>query len=228
MEQRQWNLLGVSILILFLMLIPASAMVEPNPVIVIATAYDKPVPNMKVIITNTRTDERVIGYTDTNGEFLYDWANSEYKYMIDDTFNIQLEDMNRQVTYIGRLMNLNKFDLSGKCIIPNCPPCDICPVCEVCEVCPTCIVPVEEKTSFLDLIGQIFISLVVGTGIGLSIYKDKNGKIKFSIKSHRHAGRNYLHSVYRVHRPPYEHGYGEPIPVYKDDVYIPNKEYPKK
>lgn len=223
MEQRQWNSLGLSLIVFILLMIPASAMVEPNPIVIIATAYDKPVPNMKVIITNTRTDERVIGYTDKNGEFMYDWANSVYKYAIDDTFDVQLEELNQQATYIGKLMNLFRFDLSGKCIIPDCPPCDICPVCDVCPE------PVEcPESSFLDLIGMIFLSLIAGTGIGLSIYKDSNGNVKFSIKSHRHAGRNYLHSVYRVHRTPYEHGYGEPIPVYKDDVYVPNKDYPKK
>ena len=110
----------------------------------------------------------------------------------------------------------------------ECPVCEECVPCEQCQDCPNlddycpeyqdCEVCVECPPCDSGLIGTIIaiiLSLVAGAGIGLSVYKDKYGKLKFSIRSHRHTGRNYLHSIYRVHRSPYTHEHGEVMPKYE-------------
>ncbi|MFH1422110.1 MAG: hypothetical protein ABIH42_05300 [Planctomycetota bacterium] len=122
-------------------------------------------------------------------------------------------------------------EIPAKCPILECSPvtCQAieCPTVDCEKECIPADCPKEDDT--FKIIISIIGSLMVGTGIGLSIYRDgKTGKLIFSIKSHRHEGRTSLHSIYTVHRVPYTHGYGEPVPVYKDGKYIPNPDYPMK
>ena len=78
------------------------------------------------------------------------------------------------------------------------------------------------------IIGVIF-GIVAGAGITMSVRRDENGKLVFCVKKHRHKGRNYLHSIYRIHRAPYKHEYGEIMPKFKTDdegkwEYVPRGE----
>lgn len=111
------------------------------------------------------------------------------------------------------------------CIIEECPVCEECetcadcpncddycpeyPECEICEICPEC-----DSGVLMQILGIIF-GIVAGAGISLCVYKDKDGKLKFTVRMHRHEGRNYLHPTYRVHRHPYKHEYNEIMPKYE-------------
>ncbi len=252
MERQHLELIGIKyIALLFTILylvMPVYGLSEPNPIAVKAiTNYNVGVSNLNVIITNERTHERVLGKTDVNGEFLTDWSNSQLKYQIGDAFTIQVDNIVKSITYSGYI-GIVTFDFTGKIIVQQCPICNPCTPCAKTE-CPPIACPVADcpdiscptvscpelvqpscpsTDTTLNYIATLLLSLLVGTGVGLSIYRDEKGNIKINVRSHRHFGVNYLHSIYTVHREPYTHGYGEPLPIYKNGKYIINPKYPKK
>ena len=96
-------------------------------------------------------------------------------------------------------------------VCQECAVCKDCAICKDCEVCKDC-----ESGIIWRIIGVIF-GIVAGAGITMSVRRDENGKLVFCVKKHRHKGRNYLHSIYRIHRAPYKHEYGEIMPKFKTD-----------
>ncbi|MBW6469625.1 MAG: hypothetical protein K0A90_00205 [Methanosarcinaceae archaeon] len=236
MERQQWVSLGLKfitlIMIFSLFTAPALAVFNPMPIVVKVSAYSVPVSNLNVVITNVRTNERVIGTTNGNGEYLIDWSNTVLKAVEGDRFEIIVGEVTTKITFNGGLIPITKVDMTGECPTQNCPVTECkdttCPKPIVCEEKVICEDTELPDKGILDSIIEMVLGLLVGTGIGLSIYKDKDGKLKFSVKSHRHYGRDYLHSIYRVHRSPITHGYGEIIPVYVNDKYVISKEYQLK
>ena len=96
----------------------------------------------------------------------------------------------------------------------------LCELTSECEICPECPKPEEEGYSIVQFVLGIVLALVGGAGVGFTVYRDKNGKVKFNYRTHRHYGRNYYHSIYRVHRSPVTHAHGELVPKYVDGKYV--------
>lgn len=78
-----------------------------------------------------------------------------------------------------------------------------------------------EDESLFNMILTAVLGLAAGAGIGFTVYRDKDGKLKFNMRTHRHEHRNYYHSIYTVHRAPATHAYGELKPKYVNGVYVP-------
>lgn len=165
------------------------ALVEPNPIVAKATANGIGIYGLKVVMTNERTLERVVGLTDSNGEFLYDWANSNLKYQVGDVFTVSAGDMNQRVTYVGNIIGVLKFDYTGKCVTTSCP---VCPE-------PVEVIKEVEKIVYVDKpVSETNWEEVVASG-GLTLlfaylamkYLPYNGKIKIERKK-RTNGTYYL------------------------------------
>lgn len=178
-----------------------------------------------VTITNLATGEVVTGKT-TNGEFLAEWANTQYKYGIGNTFRINVLDRAEEVTYTGDALGIVFFDLRDL----GCPTCEICETCEEPSVCEECPAPTEcpEVPEDLNWIVSGVVLLIVGLaggaglthykGSGIRIYTGRSGDKKVL---HKHRFIRSYHSPSISHRTvKVRHKRGELSPKYSDNGYV--------
>jgi len=224
------RLLGFIFMLSLLMSMGYSA--PAPPVLITGEIVDYNVANIDVIIKNTNSGFTETIQTNHFGEYQYEYLNS-----LNCNDNIQISILGIMET--GKIVcNTNnnpngfkddktglvfsRFDFSGSCPTCGCQRCDSC--------CPTC----------------------GGSGGGTIIItncsEDKCDEL-FPCKECKtcqdcpncddycpdypdcevYIGRNYLHSIYRIHRSPYTHEHGEVMPVYQLDengnwFYIPINE----
>lgn len=216
---------------MFLLLVSMGYTQASPPTLVSGMIVGYNTPNIDVIIRDTNTGLTINTVTNNYGEFHYD-MNAHSNWNCNDNIQINIlgiiESGFMECTSSGAVLGYKdaktglvyaKFDFSG-----SCPSCEICLECPEFPECPVC----DCDEGILSTIIKVILSCMVGAGIGLSIRRDSNGDLKFSIRSHRHQGRNYLHSIYRIHRAPYTHKHGEVMPVYKqksgDWYYVEEKD----
>jgi hypothetical protein len=165
------------LLIMALMASLALATIQPNPIIVKITAGS---PSVEVRQTNLRTGEVMSGYTDENGEFLAEWANSFYKYQVGDVFRIQVADYSKDITFTGMPIDVIYVDmlvpttttLTTTTTVTTIPvACDSC-----CSECPDATTPITEAAAVTYLAG------LLTAGGYYKIYKSKAKKPKQPIK----------------------------------------------
>lgn len=239
---------------LMLLISMGNSQIAP-PIMISGVVLDYNVAGIYATIENTKTGFSTIVETNTNGEFHHEanpsnWnCNDQVQITIFGKTNIGYMDCNNHGGLLGYVdhdtgLVFARFDFSEiECEkLHPCKECESCKECEVCKECPVCncggegtiIIPECpecpecESGIIMQILGIIF-GIVAGAGISLCVYKDKNGKLKFTVRMHRHEGRQYLHPTYRVHRAPYMHEYNEIMPVYTLDDdgnwdYIPINE----
>lgn len=222
------------------------------PIMISGVVLDYNIAGIDATIKNVASGFSVNVETDSNGEVHYeansmDWnCNDKVQIIILGNTKSGYMDCDGRGNLLGYVdsdtgLVFAKFDFSSF----SAESCELlCPcketVCEECEECicncggegtiiiPECpVCPECESGILMQILGIIF-GIVAGAGISLCVYKDKDGKLKFTVRMHRHEGRNYLHPTYRVHRAPYKHEYNEIMPKYElvDGywVYIPINE----
>jgi len=148
-------------------------------------------------ITNLNTDEKVTGYTNAQGEFMVDWANTDYKYTKGNEFLVKCINKEVRVKYTGEppteLVNAKtgedvdiiRFDFtSGTTATTTTAPTTTttsttttttireCPAC-VCPECPECVCPECEKcpATLEFIITMILAFFGIGLGAGTTGYK---------------------------------------------------------
>lgn len=214
------------------------------PVLISGIVLDYNVAGIDATIKNSRTGFSVMVETNSNGEIHYeanpsDWncndqiqitilSKTESGYMDCDNYGGLLGYVDHNTGLVFAQFDFSALECKKLYPYKECEECILCEECipceplpciptpcippTPCEKCPIC--PITESGIIMQILGIIF-GIVAGAGISLCVYKDKDGKLKFTVRMHRHQGRNYLHPVYRVHRAPYKHEYCEIMPVYK-------------
>jgi len=157
----------ISLLTILLFLSIANATILPQPIggrVITSTAQD--VKDLTVILVNSRTGEEKTILTNENGEWLVDWANTQFKYQIGDKISITIEECkdfdvcNEEVTIQGDPIFVI-MDITEASVI--CPPCPTtststttiatttisCPPC-ICPECPECVCPECPEGYTLD------------------------------------------------------------------------------
>lgn len=179
-------------------------------------AVEGPDNGIEVVIENLETGEEVATQTDSDGFYLVDWANTEYKYRSGDTFKITVKDETKEVTYEGDPLEVN-FILQEDCPqIPEDCPEDTTPYEECDSCCPT-----PEKGE--DWYGEIFIGLLGGAIGVLFGYKKGPKKLKEYAKKHFkegqyvRLGKYYNGAISAKHLHKGISGYHDPEREHQDD-----------
>lgn len=181
----------------FLMIFGVIGLALGHPAIVngkITFEDGAPVGNIPITITNLDSEhqESINTITNVDGEFNVDFMEKEgfEKY---DNFKFELGNCDGPECTKTRPYLETNGELHVNIIIPRdnlvcelVPACETCKepnVCEVCEVCNTCEVCPDDTTGgggkIDPLLVGVITALISGGGV-FAIYKNKEGKIKFS------------------------------------------------
>lgn len=215
-----------------------AALREPMPIAVkVVAVYQNAIP---VSVTNLNTAEAMSGTTNTIGEVIFDWGNSNSGFQNGDRFRITVAGEDKILTYDGTPFGVITFNL----IPEDCPKCltvseqlpyfcpeieELCPEefyracadldetpynyedCKTLITCPVC--PDVTINYIISLIAGII--LAAGAGSGIKIYKKRNGGVAIH---HKHVGIRAYHDPNVLHNNPlYRHKRGEIAPN------LPNK-----
>ena len=133
------SMITAFVLVLFVAISVASAAFVPLPISG-RISNEGNLEGIQVTITDLNTGETITTFTNSFGEYLFDWSNSVQKWTAGDTFSISVGSIVQTVKATGAPIEAD-FDLHG-IVCPTCQKCECgsCPAPPVCQevICPAC------------------------------------------------------------------------------------------